>query len=374
MYAKFMRKQYENLKSRLDEAILRTAASGNYLDADRVLEFEEELAKYIDIKNVIACDSAADAMELVLLSYGIGDGDAVFISCLGSPAMADAVKAVGATPVFVDVDVKNGSLDLHNLEVQIQRVMTDTPLSPKIVVSTDCFGIPADYLAVNEIIRTYGLLLLVDVARSLGGSYRGLKCGCFGHASITSFAPGSPLACMGNGGAVLTDFNDLAGLVHACRQNGKINGKIEMFGMDSTLDVMQSEILRVKLQHLDEELALSAQAATVYDEALKEHFALPNVPEGAVPSYSDYVILAEDAEQAEKIKDALKAEGLYEEQDEWVALNTVLAFYDERYEQTEEKFAGTEELLQKAVRLPISPYIDKAEQDKVIAVIKGCLD
>lgn len=369
MKVNFATRQYETMKSELDKALLRTAAGGDYQNADTVLKFEEELAKWVDVRNAVACDSVTAAMEMVLMAYGIGNGDAVFMSCLGSYAMAEAVKICGATPVFADVNPADGRLDLHHLEVQIQKVMTDTSLSPKVIVSTDRFGRPEDYLAVNEIIRTYGMILVEDASTGLGGSYKGLKCGCFGHGAIVSFGAGSALCGMGKGAAVLTDFNDVAGILHTCRQHGMNNGSIEMLGMDSQLDVMQTEILRVKLAHLEDELTAVEQVAAAYDEALADKMTLLHNVEGAAAANSEYVVLAADNAQAENIITALWKSGWYDENEALCSMGGVPVFADSRYVQQADEFPGTAEFIGRAVNLPISAYLTAEEQHEIIDII-----
>lgn len=326
------------------------------------------------MKNAITCNSVTDAMQMVLLSYGVGRGDAVFMSNLGTLHMANAVKLVGAVPVFVEIQPETGYMHLPHLEAQIQKIMLETKLRPKMIVSTDHFGRPDEYLAVNEVVRTYGLLLAEDCTKSLGGSYRGLNCGCFGHAAITSFAPGSPLSGMGNGAVILTDFNDLAALLDTCGQNGKNAGEVESIGMDSVFDPIQAGILQVKLKYFAEESAKAAKLAAVYNKALKENFTLLETAEGAVASNNEYVVLAKNAETAEKARTALRLKGLYEETESLTVMNKISAFADEQFNASEEVYCLTEEFVAKAVNLPIHPYMDVVEQDEIIGIVLGALE
>ncbi|MGI5824785.1 MAG: DegT/DnrJ/EryC1/StrS family aminotransferase [Bacillota bacterium] len=374
MMNKLIQKHYDAVKGEIEAAIQSVVNKCDYNNRERVVAFEVELAKAFDIKNAVTCHSSAAAMQMLLMAYGVNRGDAVFMSDFGSLAVAEATKILGATPVFVDVDSVSGCFDLHHLEVQIQRVMTDTKLSPKVVVSADSFGRPEDYLAVNEIIRTYGLILIEDATKSLGGSYKGLQCGCFGHAAITSFDFGSPLFGIGNGAAVLTDFNDVAALVCAERGHGLIDGKAAVLGMESRLDALQAEVMRVKLRHFAAETAAAAEAAAVYDDALKDNFGFLQLPEGSVPSNNEYIILAADRQHSDKIKAALTAKGWHASSLPMLMLHTVDFYYDKKYSTAAEEFAGAAELAEKLVRLPISPYLDAEDQKEIIDTVLGCLD
>lgn len=374
MMKKYYQKQYDFMKPEIEKALLETAENCGYTERAGVIDFENKLAAKVDVKNAITCNSVTDAMQMVLLSYGVGRGDAVFMSNLGTLHMANAVKLVGAVPVFVEIQPETGYMHLPHLEAQIQKIMLETKLRPKMIVSTDHFGRPDEYLAVNEVVRTYGLLLAEDCTKSLGGSYRGLNCGCFGHAAITSFAPGSPLSGMGNGAVILTDFNDLAALLDTCGQNGKNAGEVESIGMDSVFDPIQAGILQVKLKYFAEESAKAAKLAAVYNKALKENFTLLETAEGAVASNNEYVVLAKNAETAEKARTALRLKGLYEETESLTVMNKISAFADEQFNASEEVYCLTEEFVAKAVNLPIHPYMDVVEQDEIIGIVLGALE
>ena len=369
MMDKLIQKHYDAVQSEMRTAMESVINKCDYNNRERVAAFEKELAAAFDIRNAVTCHSATAAMQMILLAYGLGRGDAVFISDLGSLAVAEATKIIGATPVFVDVDPASGRFDMHHLEIQIQRVLTDTKLTPKVVVTADCFGIPEDYLAINEIIRTYGLLLIEDAAKSLGGSYKGLQCGCFGHAAIASFDFGSPLFGIGSGSAVLTDFNEVAGLLCAERGHGLVGGKAEVLGMDSRLDVMQAEILRVKLRCLAEEIAAAAKIAAIYDKALSEKFDFLQIAEGAEPSHNEYVFLAKSEEQAAEIKGALAAKGWQAATLPLLMLHTLEFYHDTKYPTAAEDFGGACQLTAKSVRLPISPYLEEDMQQEIIETV-----
>ena len=374
MMKKYYQKQYEAIKSQIEQVLLTTVQNCEYMNRAKVIDFETNLAKKIDVKNAITCNSVTDAMQMVLLSYGIGKGDAVFMSNLGTLEMANAVKLVGATPFFVEIQPETGYLHLAHLEAQIQKAMLECGLQPKMIVSSDHFGRPEEYLAINEVVRTYGLLLVEDCTKSLGGSYRGLNCGCFGHAAITSFAPGSPLSAMGNGAVILTDFNDLAGLLDTCGQKGKNVDEVESVGMDSVLDPLQAAILEVKLESFEKELTQTAKLAAIYDEALKEQFTLLETADGAIASNNEYVVLAKNAETADMVKAALASKGLSVETDSLMVMNKIAAFADEKFDESNETYKLTEEFAAKAVVLPIYPYMDVVEQDEIISVVLDAVE
>lgn len=372
MMKTLMKRENEAIRGEIAVAIESVMRKGDYHNEDRVLAFEAELARAFDIKNAVTCHSSAAAMQMLLMAYGVGRGDAVFMSDWGGLAVAEATKILGATPVFVDVDPTSGCFDLHHLEAQIQIVMTDTKLHPKVVVTADSFGRPEQYLAVNEIIRTYGLILIEDATKSLGGSYKGLQCGCFGHAAITSFDFGSPLSGIGSGAAVLTDFKDVAGLVCAERRHGLVAGKPELLGMESRLDVLQAEALRVKLRHFPTALQKSAEIAKEYDRAFMGKVQFLQSEEGSIPSWHEYVFLAEDAAQSRQIKEALTEKNWKASPLPLLMLHTVPFFADRKYQNAPEDFSGARELAEKIVRLPISPYLTDIEQEEIIETVLSC--
>ena len=228
------------MKTDIDSAIHSVINDSNYISGSQVKELEFRLAEYVGVKHCISCANGTDALTLALMTWNIGDGDAVFVPDFTFFSSGECPAYVGATPIFVDVDPSTYNIDCNRLEETIKIVLEEGQLNPKVVIAVDLFGQPADYDRLRQICGKYGLFLLEDGAQGFGGSNHGKKACSFGDISTTSFFPAKPLGCYGDGGAVFTDNDEWAELIRSYCVHGKsgsdkyINARI---GMNSRLDV-----------------------------------------------------------------------------------------------------------------------------------------
>jgi len=243
--------QYRVLKEKIDEQIQSVINSSAFILGKPVGELEEKLAAYVGRKHCVSCGNGTDALQLSLMIWGIGQGDAVFTSDFTYFASAGTSSILGATPVLVDIDLATFNMDPEALEFQIQRVMAEGKLRPKAIIPVDLFGQPADYDRIIPIAKRYGLKVLEDAAQGFGGDIRGKRAGSFGELSATSFFPAKPLGCYGDGGAVFTDDDEVDARLRSLRAQGKSptdkydNREI---GMNSRLDTIQAAILIPKFK------------------------------------------------------------------------------------------------------------------------------
>ncbi len=277
-----LKRQYRILQSDMDKAILDVAVSGEYIMGPQVKEIERELAGYVGARHCLSCASGTDALTLALKVWGIGEGDAVFVPDFTFFSSAETVSLEGATPVFVDVDRETFNIDPEDLEKKIKATVRNGVLIPKVIIAVDLFGLPADYPALRRIARDYGLFILEDGAQGFGGAVNGKRSCSFGDISTTSFFPGKPLGCYGDGGACFTDNDEWAALIDSYRMHGKGSSKYEnvRIGMNSRLDTVQAAILQVKLKAFPDELAAVNRAAAEYTLRLSDVVKTPVVPAG----------------------------------------------------------------------------------------------
>ena len=245
-----LKAQYTALKAEIDAAMQKVAADGNFISGAQVAELETALAEYVGVKHCVTCGNGTDALTMVLMGWNLGPGDAVFVPDFTFFASGEVVSFEGATPVFVDVDADTFNLDPAKLEEAILAVKADGKLTPKATVAVDLFCLPANYRAIKPIAEKYGLLLLEDGAQGFGGSMDGRRSCSFGDASTTSFFPAKPLGCYGDGGAIFTDDDALAGYLRSIRVHGKGSFKYDnvRIGMNSRLDTLQAAILHPKFR------------------------------------------------------------------------------------------------------------------------------
>lgn len=167
--------QYKVLKKEIDEGIQSVISSSSFILGQPVSELEQKLAEYVGRKYCVTCASGTDALQLALMAWDIGPGDAVFTSDFTYFASAGAASILGATPIFVDIDLDTFSMSPDALETEIQKVIAEGRLVPKVIIPVDLFGLPADYTKINVIAQKYNIKLLEDGAQGFGGSIEGKK-------------------------------------------------------------------------------------------------------------------------------------------------------------------------------------------------------
>ena len=212
-----LKAQYQALKPEIDAGIQSVIESSAFILGKPVTELENKLAEYVGRKYCVGCANGTDALQLALMIWGIGPGDAVFTSDFTYFASAGSSSILGATAVLVDIDLATFNMDPDALETQIQRVLAGGKLTPKAIVPVDLFGLPADYDRILPIAEKYGLKVLEDAAQGFGGNIRGKRACSFGDISTTSFFPAKPLGCYGDGGAVFTDDDEVDARLRSLR-------------------------------------------------------------------------------------------------------------------------------------------------------------
>jgi len=354
-----LKKQYQILKPKMDQAVIEVMESSQFIGGPKVKELEERLASYVGVKHCITCGNGTDALTMVLKAWGIKEGDAVFVPSFTFFASAEVVSFEGATPVFVDVDRDTFNMDVHSLETAIKAVLKEGKLTPRVVMPVDLFGLPADYDAIQRIADKYDLLILEDGAQGFGGTYKGKRACSFGDAATTSFFPAKPLGCYGDGGAVFTNDDETAAYIRSLAVHGKGEHKYDnvRIGWNSRLDAIQAAILLVKLDAFEEyELKDVDQVAQWYTELLKDKVKTPIVPEGYTSSWAQYTITLKSEEERDSIITKLREQGI----------PTIIYYPKPLHRQTVYKnhklyvpCPVSEELSRTVVSLPMDPYKEK---------------
>lgn len=368
-----LKKQYEVLKPEIDAAIADVIESSRFISGPQVKELEAQLAEYVGVKHCITCGNGTDAITLAMMAWGIGEGDAVFVPDFTFFSSGECPAIVGATPIFVDVDHRTFNLDPIKLEQAIQTILNEGEYTPKAVVAVDLFGLPADFPAIKEICKKYGLLLLEDGAQGFGGSINGKMACSFGDIATTSFFPAKPLGCYGDGGAIFTDNDEWAALLRSLTVHGKSgNDKYNniRIGMNSRLDTIQAALLIPKFKAFREyEIDAVNRAADKYTELLANSgLVTPLIPEGYVSSWAQYTVqLSEDDDRAKMIEH-LKANGIPSMVYYAKPMHMQGAF--ERKRSAVADCPVTEKLCKTVLSLPIHPYLNTQSIDYIFSIIR----
>lgn len=373
MQLKDLKRQYQVLKTDIDKAILDVAASGAYIMGPQVKELERELAGYVGTRHCISCASGTDALTLALKAWGIRPGDAVFVPDFTFFSSAEAVSLEGATPVFVDVDRETFNIDPADLEKKIELTLQKGGPVPKVIITVDLFGLPANYPAIRRIARRYNLLILEDGAQGFGGTVNGKRNCSFGDISATSFFPGKPLGCYGDGGACFTDNDEWAALIDSYRVHGKGSSKYEnvRIGMNSRLDTVQASVLQVKLKAFAGELEAVNKAAAEYTARLNGVVETPAVPAGFMSSWAQYTVKLKNETERDGLQEYLKGQGI----------PSMIYYPRPIHRQTAYRHLGLSEsgcpvagdLCGVVLSLPMHPYISTEEIDEVCNAVKAFL-
>lgn len=283
--------QYHRLKGEIDAAMQDVIENSAFINGPQVKTFGDHLAQYLDIPYVIPCGNGTDALQIALMALDLHPGDEVIVPAFTYVAAAEVIALLGLTPVLVDVDP-----DTYNIDPRmIMRAMSD---KTKAIIVVHLFGQSCDMEPIMRIAGTFHLYLIEDNAQSIGAEYtfhnkRVMKTGAMGHINTTSFFPSKPLACYGDGGAVMTSDEELAQRVRMIASHGqerKYHHKL--VGCNSRLDTLQAAILNVKLKHIDEFTQARQAVAARYDEALASCKALilPKKSDFSTHVYHQYTV------------------------------------------------------------------------------------
>lgn len=370
MYFRDLKAQYNYLQQDIDNAISQVLASGDFVGGPFVEELEENLASYIGVKHCITCANGTDALQLALMAWGVGKGDAVFVPDFTFFSTGEVVAAIGAKPVFVDVDKQTFNISCKNLEEMIRNTQAKGKWKPQVIIAVDLFGQAADYSGLRKIAQKYNLYLLEDGAQGFGGAIKGKKSLSFGDISTTSFYPAKPLGCYGDGGAVFTNNDKWNEIIRSYAVHGKGLHKYDniRIGMNSRLDALQASILKVKLQAFsDYELDKVNEAANYYNTYLCEKVKIPKIEKEFYSSWAQYSILLKDNLERERIQNALKKEGIPNMIYYMKPMHEQTAFKDNDYLDTD--YHVTKRLCETILSLPIHPYLTKEDIESVCETI-----
>ena len=348
----------QTIRPLIDEAYHRVIDSGWFIMGPELESFENEFAKYSNVKHCIGVGNGLEALHLILRAYGIGPGDEVIVPSNTFIATWLAVSQCGATPIPVEPNEVTHNIDHSLIEAAITK-------KTKAIMPVHLYGQPADMDPINEIAHKYKLVVIEDAAQAQGAEYKGNKVGSLADAAGTSFYPGKNLGALGDGGAILTNDDGIAFKVRQLRNYGStIKYHHDLAGYNSRLDELQAAFLRVKLRFLDDWNQKRKHIASLYTSLLSNSNAItPFVPDYLDPVWHLYVVRS-------KHRDALK------EFLELKGVATVIHYPIPPHLQSCYKDLNrlslpiSEILSQEILSLPISPNM----QDGDVEYVVNCID
>jgi dTDP-4-amino-4,6-dideoxygalactose transaminase len=277
-------RQYHNIKRELDDAIFRVLESSNYVMGPALKQFEQDFAKYFGSKHAVGVANGTDALWLTFMALGLQPGDEVITTDNTFFATAEAIWIAGGKAVLVDCDPKTKCID----PAQVERAITPRT---KGIVPVHLYGLCADMIAISNIAKKHRLWVVEDSAQGIDGYGKGFKQGELSDAICTSFIIQKNLGTYGDGGAVVTNREDVDTAIRRLRNHGSTQRSVHSFGFNSRLDDLHAAILGVKLRHITQWTDRRREIAARYTKGLAgTGFKLPYEPEGYRHVYHLYVI------------------------------------------------------------------------------------
>jgi UDP-2-acetamido-2-deoxy-ribo-hexuluronate aminotransferase len=357
-----LKTQFKKFEPAIRERIDRVLAHGQFIMGPEVAELESALAEYVDCRNAITVASGTDSLEIALRAFGIGAGDEVVTVPFTWISTAEVILQVGAKPVFVDIDPLDYNIAVDRIESAI------TPRT-KAILPVSLFGQMPDYAAINAIAEKHGIPVIEDAAQSFGATRHGVKSCNATPVASTSFYPAKPLGCYGDGGALFTSDDDLAHRMRAIRNHGGIRRHYHDFvGMNGRFDTIQAAIMLAKWPGFPAEVESRASLGARYTAALRDVCETPAIREGNTHVYAQYTIRVPNRDAlAEKLRSAGIPTAVYYPK----CLHEQPVFEPLGHKAGD--FPAAESASREVLSLPLNPYLNESDQDRIISAVRSAL-
>jgi len=355
-----LKTQYKKYKDYIDAKIHAVLDHGQFIMGPEVEELEQELAQFVGVNHCISVASGTVSLEIALRSLNIGPGDEVITVPFTWISTAEVIMAVGAKPVFVDIEADSYNMNPELLELAINE-------NTKAIMPVSLFGQMPDLERIGQIADKYELPVIEDAAQSFGAARYGEKsCGASLIGS-TSFFPAKVFGCYGDGGALFSNCDDLANQMRAIRNHGGIKrGHHDVVGMNGRFDTIQAAVLLAKFPYFQKEVEARAKIGARYSEMLKEVCETPIIAKGNTHVYAQYTIRLKDRDKViTKLKDQGIPTAIYYSK----CLHEQPVFASDESQLGE--FPVSEMVSGEVLSLPMHPFINDNDQDSIIDIIRS---
>lgn len=359
-----LKAQYETIHSEVDQAIQRVLTSTAFILGPDVRQFEEAFAAFCGARHCVGVSSGTAALELALRGLGVCAGDEVITVAHTFIATAEAISALGAQPVFVDIDPHSYTMAPDALERAINQ-------ATRAIIPVHIYGQPADMGAINEIAAAYRLVVVEDAAQAHGATWQGHSAGALSDAACFSFYPGKNLGAYGDAGAVTTDDAGLAEQLRLLRNHGRRAKYLhEQVGFGERLDTLQAAILAAKLPHLQQWTDDRRRLAQRYNRLLADcDLILPHVAADANPVWHLFVIRTP---QRDRLLEHLRQHDVEAGVHYPVPLHLQPAYAFLGYQRGD--LPVTETVADTCLSLPLYPEMSDAQQDRVVELVRDFME
>lgn len=381
--------QYKSIKPELEEAFSDIVDKTCFIGGSYVSDFEGQIAAYLGASYAIGCSNGTDALILGLRAVGVSSGDEVITTAFSFFATAEAIAAIGAVPVFVDVKQDDYTIDPEKIEAAISD-------KTKAILPVHIFGCPCEMDRINSIAEKYGIKVVEDCAQAIGSEYKGRKAGTLGDIGCFSFYPTKNLGGAGDGGMITTMSDGLNTIVRALREHGAGKNGADasgllgnpaeivetgekasplydpykyynyLIGYNSRLDAIQAAVLSIKLKHLDEYNGRRAKIASMYMDGLTDKVRRPVYPEDVKPCWHQFVVRSDyKGELCSYLSEHEVGSGTFYP----VPLHRQKAFHKDNCKNPDAGLPVAEELSSQTVCLPVFPELTDEQVGFVIDTV-----
>lgn len=354
-----LKANYRSIKNEIDHAIQDVVDSSSFIMGPFVKKFEEDFARFCQVKHAIGCANGTAALHLALLAAGIKKGDEVLTVPNTFIATTECISYVGGTIKFVDVLPQTALVDIDALKKAITR-------KTKALIVVDLYGQMPDMQRIHEVAVQHDLFVIEDAAQAHAAEWNGHQPGHYGDIACFSFFPAKNLGCFGDGGAVVTNYDELAEKLRLLVNHGRMT-KYEhrMEGYNYRLDALQAAILDVKLQHLSAWTDLRREHASFYDRNLPSNLGRITEAKGAKHVYYMYVVRVH---KRDALIEYLKKQGIECGIHYPIPLHLQPAYASHEFKK--EKFPVSEQLAEEIVSIPLYPELTSEQRQYVVDRIK----
>ena len=365
-----LKTQYKQIQHEVLPMVTEAMANGAFIGGPHLANFETEFAAFCDTTYCAGVNSGTDALRFALMAAGVGPGDAVITVPHTFIATTEAISQAGATPAFVDIDERTYNMSPQKLDDYLKSRNRQSSIDNRInaVIPVHLYGQPADMDPILEIAREYNLAVVEDACQAHGALYKGRKAGSLGTVGCFSFYPGKNLGAYGEGGAVVTEDEEIADKIRMLRDHGQAKKYFhDVEGYNGRLDAIQAGVLGIKLKRLSDWNQARRDHAALYDLLLADVPAvtLPFQADFAQSVYHLYVILVEDRDALQKfLGDNGVATGLHYP----LPLHLQKAYEHLGYKKGD--FPVTERVADTLLSLPMYPELTRPQIEYVVELIK----
>jgi dTDP-4-amino-4,6-dideoxygalactose transaminase len=364
--------QYKQIEHEVLPMVIEAMTNGAFIGGPQVLGFEKEFAEFCESKYCAGLNSGTDALRFALMAVGVGPGDEVITVPNTFIATTEAISQVGATPVFVDIDERTYNMDPQKLEAYLNQRHAHGAMRsagrPKAVIPVHLYGQPADMDPIMEIAQNNNIIVIEDACQAHGALYNNRKAGSLGTIGCFSFYPGKNLGAYGEGGAIVTQDEEIANTIRMIRDHGQAKKYFhDIEGYNGRLDAIQAGVLRIKLKRLANWNHSRHENAAYYDELLSKvnGVTLPVEAGFASSVYHLYVILVDDREGLQQfLSDKGIGTGLHYP----LPLHLQTAYAHLGYK--DGSFPVTESVAKRLISLPMFPELTREQIEYVATSIK----